>query len=182
MGKKTLDFSVFWVYNIDTEREREVQVMIKYLVFDMDGTIADLYGVENWLAMLRAEDSTPYAIAKPLYDMDTLNTLLTELKAFGYRVVVTTWLANGSSNAYSKEVARVKKEWLDKWGFPYDRYYPVAYGTPKQNVTRGKAEYQILFDDNDDVRAEWDLGYSVDAKGNILKALADLLVDLVENA
>ena len=39
-----------------------------------------------------------------------------------------------------------------------------------------------LFDDNDDVRAEWDLGYSVDAKGNILKALTDLLVDLVENA
>ena len=27
--------------------------------FDMDGTIANLYGVENWLPMLRAYDPTP---------------------------------------------------------------------------------------------------------------------------
>ena len=33
--------------------------MNKTLVFDMDGTIADLYGVEGWLEMLRAEDETP---------------------------------------------------------------------------------------------------------------------------
>ncbi len=114
--------------------------------------------------------------------MDTLNEILTLLKDYDYRVVVITWLSNGSSKRYSKEVAKVKKEWLEKWNFPFDRYYAVPYGTPKQEVTRGKAEYQILFDDNDDVRAEWDLGYSVDAKGNILKALADLLVDLIENA
>ena len=29
---------------------------MKTLVFDMDGTIADLYGVKGWLKMLRAED------------------------------------------------------------------------------------------------------------------------------
>lgn len=154
--------------------------MIKYLVFDMDGTIADLYGVKNWLPMLRQENVKPYEIAKPLYDMDTLNALLTELKVFGYRVVVTTWLAKDSSKAYSREVEKAKKEWLNKWGFPYDRFYGVPYGTPKQEVTRGKAEYQILFDDNDDVRASWDLGYAVDAKENILKVLADLLIDLIE--
>lgn len=155
--------------------------MIKYLVFDMDGTIADLYGVENWLSMLRREDSTPYAIAKPIYDMDTMCEVLKLLKQYNYRVVVTTWLANGSSKAYSKEVARVKKEWLDRYHFPYDRFYGVPYGTPKQEVTRGKAEYQILFDDNDDIRAEWDLGYAVDAKTNILKVLTDLLVDILES-
>ena len=33
--------------------------------FDMDGTIADLYGVKNWLSYLEAEDTTPYAIANP---------------------------------------------------------------------------------------------------------------------
>ena len=27
--------------------------------FDMDGTIADLYGVEGWLEMLIAKDETP---------------------------------------------------------------------------------------------------------------------------
>ena len=33
---------------------------------DMDGTITNLYGVQNWLDYLIAEDVTPYAIAKPL--------------------------------------------------------------------------------------------------------------------
>ena len=40
--------------------------------FDMDGTIANLYGVENWLEMLMAEDETPYAIAKPLVNLSLL--------------------------------------------------------------------------------------------------------------
>ena len=34
--------------------------------FDMDGTIADLYGVENWLEYLIAENTFPYANARPL--------------------------------------------------------------------------------------------------------------------
>ena len=52
----------------------------KILVFDMDGTIADLYGVENWLSLLRAENPLPYEIAKPLYDMDELEQILIQLK------------------------------------------------------------------------------------------------------
>ena len=38
------------------------------IYFDMDGTIADLYGVENWLNDLRTERTTPYEIATPLCD------------------------------------------------------------------------------------------------------------------
>ena len=34
--------------------------------FDMDGTIADLYGVENWLDYLIAGDVFPYENADPL--------------------------------------------------------------------------------------------------------------------
>ena len=42
--------------------------------FDLDGTIADLYGVENWLPMLVAHDETPYIIAKHIVDyVDNLN-------------------------------------------------------------------------------------------------------------
>ena len=58
--------------------------MNKTIVFDMDGTIADLYGVEGWLDMLRAEDATPYRQAKPIYDMDMLNDLIDILKNMGY--------------------------------------------------------------------------------------------------
>ena len=38
--------------------------MERKIYFDMDGTIADLYGVDNWLEMLINEDATPYRVAR----------------------------------------------------------------------------------------------------------------------
>ena len=37
--------------------------------FDMDGTIANLYGVDGWLSALNAFDPSPYEIAKPLVNL-----------------------------------------------------------------------------------------------------------------
>lgn len=88
----------------------------RMIIFDMDGTIADLYGVENWLPMLRAEDPTPYAVAEPMYDMDDLRTVLKTLKLKGWRIGVTTWLAKGSTREYDELVREAKQEWLDKIG------------------------------------------------------------------
>lgn len=67
--------------------------MTKMLVFDMDGTIADLYGVEGWLSMLEAENPAPYEVAAPLYDMAELCELLNELRAASWTIAVTSWLA-----------------------------------------------------------------------------------------
>ena len=54
--------------------------------FDMDGTIADLYGVTDWLPMLRAYDPTPYAIAKPLVNLSRLARTLNRLQALGHEI------------------------------------------------------------------------------------------------
>ena len=97
--------------------------MEKTLVFDMDGTIADLYGVEGWLDMLRDSNPTPYAIAKPLYDMEMLNALLIIFKGMGWRIVVTTWLSMGSTPEYDAQVRGAKISWLDKMGFEYDEIH-----------------------------------------------------------
>ena len=35
--------------------------MAKKIYFDMDGTIADFYGVDGWLADLEAHNVRPYA-------------------------------------------------------------------------------------------------------------------------
>ena len=43
--------------------------MKKEIWFDMDGTIADLYGINGWLDMLLEENARPYEIAKPLLNM-----------------------------------------------------------------------------------------------------------------
>ena len=42
------------------------------ICFDMDGTIANLYGVENWLEYLIAEDVKPYAEAKVMLNMSAV--------------------------------------------------------------------------------------------------------------
>ena len=83
--------------------------MMKMLVFDMDGTIADFYGVDGWLDAILARDTKPYRDAKPIYDMDVLNTVLEALKDLGWTVAVTSWLAKNSTEKYDKAVKADRK-------------------------------------------------------------------------
>ena len=147
----------------------------KVLVFDMDGTIADLYGVENWLNDLRAENPAPYINAHPMYDMIILTQTLKILQLCDWKIVVTTWLAKGSSKAYDKLVRKAKLEWLEKYNFPYDEIHLVKYGTKKANCTRSLGGFQILFDDNEKIRKGWSLGQAIDANENILEFLQTLV-------
>lgn len=148
--------------------------MTKMLVFDMDGTIADLYGVDGWLEDLRTEKTRPYEVAEPIYNMDELNEILQKLQKLGWQIVITTWLAMNATKEYDKAVAKVKKEWLAKYNFPYDEIHCVKYGTTKANCTRKKADFQILIDDNKKVRDGWTLGTTVNAKYNIMDFLKAL--------
>lgn len=147
----------------------------KTLVFDMDGTIADLYGVENWFEDLRSENPRPYEIAEPKYPMDFLNGLLDYFKMLGWRIVVTTWLAKNSSKEYDELVRNAKLAWLEKYEFPYDEIHLVKYGTTKANCTRHLGGVQVLVDDNEKIRKGWTLGKTIDANKNILEQLFTLL-------
>ena len=149
--------------------------MNKTIVFDMDGTIANFYGVDNWLNDIRSENTRPYDIAKPLYDMDVLNAILLALKSQGWRIAITTWLARGSSVNFENAIRHSKLEWLAKYDFPYDEIHLVRYGTTKANATRHLGGYQILVDDNTKIRQGWHLGSTIDANKNILDALITLL-------
>ena len=145
------------------------------IVFDMDGTIADFYGVKGWLDYLKAEDTTPYEIAKPLYDMVALANLLMMLKADGWKVVVTTWLAKGGTQEYNDRTRKAKLEWLEKYNFPYDEIHLVKYGTTKANCTRKIGGFQVLVDDNEKVRKGWNLGATINANYNIVKEIEKLV-------
>lgn len=147
----------------------------KTLVFDMDGTIADFYGVANWLEYLENADTTPYEVALPLYDMEYLNALLTILKKQGWYIVVTTWLAKGGTKEYNDRTRKAKLDWLETYKFPYDEIHLVKYGTTKANCTRKIGGFQILVDDNEEVRKGWNLGDTINAKENILKELEKLI-------
>lgn len=150
--------------------------MNKTLVFDMDGTIANLYGVEGWLADLRNENPRPYIEALPMYDMESLAIVLDLLKDLGWRVVVTSWLSKESTADYDKLVRKAKIEWLEKYGFPFDEIHIVKYGTTKANCTRKLGGFQILIDDNESVRNGWTLGETINANNNIMDDLIKLLV------
>ena len=150
-------------------------MMNKTLVFDMDGTIANLYGVNGWLEMLRAEDATPYKIAEPLYNMEILNFIINLLKMKGWHIVITTWLAKNSTKNYNEKVRKAKIEWLERVGFPYDEIHLVQYGTTKANCTRKLGGFQILVDDNEKIRKGWTLGDVIDANENIINQLIDLI-------
>ena len=61
------------------------KTMDKMIVFDMDGTIADLYGVENWSDFLINEEPTPYIKAKPLCNLRVLARKLNILQQKGVK-------------------------------------------------------------------------------------------------
>jgi len=139
------------------------------LNFDMDGTIADLYGVENWLPMLIAEDTTPYAIAKPLLHLSTLARKLNTLQRAGYRLAVISWLSKSGSEAYNEAVTAVKLNWLAKHlpSVNWDEIHIVPYGTPKEKYCY--TAHDVLFDDEEKNRKAW-AGVAYDV-GNIFDDL-----------
>jgi hypothetical protein len=73
-------------------------------------------------------------------------------------------------------VRKAKREWLERYNFPFDEIHLVAYGTTKANCTRKKGGYQILIDDNAKVRNGWNLGSTINANENILEKLWALLL------
>lgn len=123
--------------------------------FDMDGTIANLYGVENWLQRLINEDATPYAEAKPLVNMARLARALNKAKRNGHEIAIISWTCKGGTLQYNKAVAKAKKEWLKKHlpSVKWDKIMIVEYGTPKHEATNG-----ILFDDEEPNRKAWGIG------------------------
>ena len=149
--------------------------MNKTLVFDMDGTLANFYGVDDWLEDIRNENTRPYDIAKPLYNMEVLNAILDLLRAQGWTIAITTWLAKGSTKAFDDMVRASKIAWLQKYNFSYDEIHLVRYGTTKANCTRKNGGVQILVDDNEKIRKGWHLGATIDANKNIIDELINLL-------
>ena len=143
------------------------------IYFDMDGTIANLYGVENWLDYLVASDPYPYKAAKPMVNMSRLARLLNRLQAEGYHIGVVTWLCRGSDENYDNAVTLAKARWLDRHlpSVHWNEVKIVPYGTPKQEVV--DVAGGILFDDEAPNRANW-IGTAYDVE-NILEILKGLI-------
>ena len=140
--------------------------------FDLDGCLVGLYDVPNWLEMLIAEDTTPYAEAEPLLRLCSLARVLNRLQKNGYNLAVISWLSKSGSEAYNAEVEAVKRAWLKKHlpSVKWDAIHIVSYGTPKQNFCENPLD--ILFDDEAKNRENW-TGRAYDVN-NIMEILKEI--------
>ena len=122
--------------------------------FDMDGTIADLYGVENWLEMLITHDETPYAIAKPIVNLSVLARLMNKVQRKGFEICIVSALAKDSTAEYDERVRNAKIKWLANHlkSVHFDEIRFVPYWYTKNNVNTGA---DVLFDDEERHLEKW---------------------------
>ena len=78
--------------------------------FDMDGTIADFYGVDNWLNYLIEENTFPYEIAKPLLRFSIFARKLNTLQKLGYNIAIISWLSKSGTEEYNRKTTETKLE------------------------------------------------------------------------
>lgn len=138
--------------------------------FDMDGTVADLYGVKDWLPSLIAEDTRPYEIAKGIGNLSLIARLLNKAQKNGYEIGIISWTSKNGSPAYNARVATTKRAWLAKHfaSVKWDTIKVVEYGTNKYMACGGG----ILFDDEEGNRKAW--GYGAHEPAEIVKVLKEL--------
>lgn len=139
------------------------------IYFDMDGTIANLYGIDTWLDDIMARNTRPYDEAAPLMNFSVLARRLNKLQRDGYKIGIISWLAKCDDEDYHKRVAESKRNWLKKHlpSVKFDEIHIINYGTPKSTCGNG-----ILFDDEEPNRNEWaGTAYGVE---NILEILKNL--------
>ena len=146
--------------------------MTNTIYFDMDGTIANLYGVNGWLESIINRDASPYINAEPMVRMNSLARVLNNLIKRGYKIGIVSWLAKNSTEEYDKAVTEAKLNWLKTHlkSVEFEEIHIVPYGTPKHKIVENPNG--ILFDDEEPNRTKW-LGtaYNVDEIIETLKGL-----------
>lgn len=127
--------------------------------FDMDGTLADLYGVHDVFKRLDSNDVTVYLEAEPI---SKYVDMLKEFKAMGYMIGIITagsrfpaGTPDDIRDKMNEDTAEAKQQWLHENGIsPYiDSFQFVPYGVSKYEVAKDKTG--ILVDNDDRVLNTW---------------------------
>lgn len=129
--------------------------------FDMDGTIAELYKVKDWLPALRSKDWSVYDKCLPRAHYERINTAIEALIANGWQVGVITWASKGINWGKDLDaITETKFNWLCRF-FPAladGRFACIPYGYNKAQFLSEMGDYYetcYLVDDNKEVRAAW---------------------------
>lgn len=145
------------------------------IYFDMDGTLANLYGIENWVERLESYDSSVYEEAEPLCDFETLAHLLNEVQRNGHEIGIISWNSKCGDDNYHEAVKFSKKRWLANYlpSVVWNEIHIIKYGAPKHFNCQDNSG--ILFDDNAKVRKLWDKRGMSFSEKDIIEVLSRLL-------
>lgn len=125
--------------------------MKRMIYFDMDGTLAGLFFVKGFSAMLSAGDMTPYIVARPLYNVAEMNSVIKALKNKGYEIGIISY-----ADAENLEAATIAKtEWL-RINFPYASIENIHITTKATSKASYYRNGDILVDDARANREEWE--------------------------
>ena len=124
--------------------------MEKIVVYlDMDGTIANLYGIENWLPRLRNEDESIFLECAPIVTESELRRHFPESL---YDVRILSMTPMNASTEYCMNVINQKNAWLDKYFPSISKRIYRKYG---HNKNLKNSQYAILIDDSKSIRESW---------------------------
>lgn len=123
--------------------------MKKTVYLDMDGTIANLYGIENWLPRLRAEDKTIFLECEP---MISEKELLDKFPIENFEMKILSMTPLNATENYCLDVINQKNEWLNKHFPSITKRIYKPYG---HNKNLKNSKNAILIDDSEPIRDSW---------------------------
>lgn len=113
---------------------------------DMDGTIADLYGMKNWLEKLENEAKGLFLGCEPLVSEEELEYIFPSEM---YELRICSMTPKDASDEYCQVVIEEKNQWLDKYFPNITRRVYMKYGN---NKNLKNSRNHILVDDNEIIR------------------------------
>lgn len=123
--------------------------MKQTVYLDMDGTIADLYNIKDWLPRLRASDKTIFLECKPIISEAEL---FKHFPTDKYDIRILSMTPLGATAEYCKNVEEQKNQWLDKYFPSLTKRIYKAYSHNKNLKNSVNA---VLVDDSEPIRSSW---------------------------
>lgn len=159
--------------------------------FDLDNTLFNLYGKENWLEMLENEKPGVFNAGKenqgflPELDVKKLYNMIEQCQRLSINFGIITWLPFAASPEYEEICRKEKMEWIDLNLPMITDIKIIPYGIEKQKAITKRSRAMYLIDDNTEVCKAWETAkqrkaFQVSKEFTAIDALFEIYNKVVE--